>query len=76
MFDVVVCIQVLCAVEDVRGVVGECWRLLRPGGKFVFWEHGGSRDVVTRGVQGMCVSADFPFLGSSGGNEVGTYELT
>ncbi len=51
--DVVVCIQVLCAVKDVRRVVRECWRLLRPGGRFVFWEHGGSRDMVTKGVQGM-----------------------
>ncbi|PMD47199.1 S-adenosyl-L-methionine-dependent methyltransferase [Hyaloscypha variabilis F] len=63
MFDVVVCIQVLCAVEDVRGVVGECWRLLRPGGKFVFWEHGGSRDVVTRGVQALLNPAWSTFVG-------------
>jgi hypothetical protein len=32
----------------------DVWKLLKPGGKFIFWEHGCSRGVVTRVVQGMC----------------------
>ncbi|KAK2616571.1 hypothetical protein QQS21_000394 [Conoideocrella luteorostrata] len=49
--DTVLSIQVLCAVEDVRMVMREVWKLLRPGGKFVFWEHGRSKDAVTAVTQ-------------------------
>jgi predicted methyltransferase len=32
----------------------DVWKLLKPGGKFIFWEHGCSQGAVTRVVQGMC----------------------
>lgn len=51
--DTVLCIQVLCAVNDPKNVVREVWRLLKPGGKFIFWEHGWSRDRWTTVAQGM-----------------------
>ncbi|KAL3484239.1 S-adenosyl-L-methionine-dependent methyltransferase [Aspergillus germanicus] len=51
--DAVVCIQVLCAVEDPAAVMRDVWKLLKPGGKFIFWEHGCSREVVTRVVQAL-----------------------
>jgi ubiquinone/menaquinone biosynthesis C-methylase UbiE len=49
--DTVLSIQVLCSVGDVKSVMREVWRLLKPGGTFVFWEHEKSRDGVTRLAQ-------------------------
>ncbi|CAL8382429.1 unnamed protein product [Boreogadus saida] len=37
--DVVVCTLVLCSVRDVRRVLEETQRILRPGGAFYFMEH-------------------------------------
>lgn len=51
--DTVLSIQVLCSVRDVKSVMREVWKLLRPGGSFVFWEHERSKDTVTAMVQGM-----------------------
>lgn len=31
----------------------EVWKLLKPGGKFIFWEHGWSKDNLTIAEQGM-----------------------
>ncbi|KAF2805565.1 methyltransferase type 11 [Mytilinidion resinicola] len=49
--DTVLSIQVLCAVGDVKSVMREVWKLLRPGGSFVFWEHERSRDAATAVAQ-------------------------
>tara|TARA_Y100001960_G_C14753543_1_gene869918 strand:- start:522 stop:1136 length:615 start_codon:yes stop_codon:yes gene_type:complete len=38
-FDSVVSTLVLCMVEDVEKVVSEIHRVLKPGGKFFFYEH-------------------------------------
>lgn len=54
--DAVLCIQVLCAVKDPKSVMKEVWKLLKPGGKFIFWEHGCSRDRLTTVAQGMSIS--------------------
>lgn len=51
--DTVLCIQVLCAVDDPKNVMKEVWKLLKPGGKFIFWEHGWSRNRGTTVAQGM-----------------------
>ena len=62
--DAVLCIQVLCAVKGPQNVMKEVWKLLKPGGKFIFWEHGWSRNRVTNVAQGMFVSAShFSFHG-------------
>jgi SAM-dependent methyltransferase len=50
--DAVTSIQVLCAVDDVKSVMKEVYKLLKPGGKFVFWEHGKSKDIFTAAIQG------------------------
>ncbi|CAL1265621.1 unnamed protein product [Larinioides sclopetarius] len=38
-FDVVVCTYVLCSATNVRSVLKEVKRVLKPGGKFLFSEH-------------------------------------
>ena len=37
--DTVVAVHVLCSVDDVRAVLKEVERVLKPGGKFLFLEH-------------------------------------
>jgi len=54
--DAVLSIQVLCAVKDPKAVMKEVWKLLKPGGKFIFWEHGWSRNSLTVVEQGMFLS--------------------
>ncbi len=50
-FDAVVSILVLCSVSDVRAVLAEAYRVLRPDGKLHFLEHVGSRDPSVRAWQ-------------------------
>jgi SAM-dependent methyltransferase len=38
-FDTVVCCLTLCSVQDVGQVLAEVWRVLKPGGRFLFMEH-------------------------------------
>lgn len=52
--DTVLSIQVLCAVGDVKSVMRAVWKLLKPGGSFIFWEHEKNKDTVTAMAQGMC----------------------
>jgi predicted methyltransferase len=42
---------VLCAVKDLDSVMKEVWKLLKPGGSFVFWEHVTNKDAVTAVAQ-------------------------
>ncbi|KAF7530359.1 hypothetical protein PCG10_003730 [Penicillium crustosum] len=61
--DAVLCIQVLCAVKDPKSVMKEVWKLLKPGGKFIFWEHGCSRDRLTTVAQTCWNPAWSTFVG-------------
>jgi ubiquinone/menaquinone biosynthesis C-methylase UbiE len=55
-FDTVVSTLVLCSVDDPAAAVREVRRVLRPGGRFVFLEHGGgdgTRAVWQRRLDGV-----------------------
>src|SRR3954452_1779725 len=47
-FDSVVCTWTLCSIPDVRRALSEVYRVLKPGGRFVFLEHGLSEDTGVR----------------------------
>ncbi|KAL2275226.1 hypothetical protein FJTKL_02449 [Diaporthe vaccinii] len=63
--DSVLSIQVLCAVRDPKAVMKEVWKLLKPGGKFIFWEHGWSRSSLTVAEQIILNPAWSTFVGCS-----------
>lgn len=50
-FDCALSCQVLCSVPNPRVVAGAVWRLLKPGGEMIVYEHVRSRDFLTKGVQ-------------------------
>lgn len=47
-FDSVVCTWTLCSIKLPEQAIAEVYRLLKPGGKFFFIEHGLSRDASVR----------------------------
>ncbi|KAK6087953.1 methyltransferase domain-containing protein [Seiridium cupressi] len=61
--DTVLSIQVLCAVDDPKSVVRDIYKLLKPGGRFIFWEHGWSKDPLTIAVQAATDPAWSTFVG-------------
>ncbi len=52
-FDTVVSTFVLCSVENLSKVLAEIYRVLKPGGQFVFLEHGKAKDKLTSMIQNM-----------------------
>lgn len=50
-FDTLVSIDVLCSVDDVDAVLAEAYRVLKPGGRLHFLEHGISREERIRKKQ-------------------------
>lgn len=47
-FDTVLCTFTLCSVDDQKQVLAEMRRVLRPGGKILFLEHGSAPDENVR----------------------------
>ncbi len=50
-FDTVVVTYTFCSVEDPVATAGEIARVLKPGGKVLFAEHGVAESRISRGVQ-------------------------
>ena len=46
VFDTVVVTLVLCMVDDAESVISEITRVLKPGGRFYFYEHVSSRSYI------------------------------
>ncbi|KAM3498341.1 hypothetical protein MY10362_008333 [Beauveria mimosiformis] len=61
--DTILSIQVMCAVNDHRAIMKEIWKLLKPGGQFIFWEHGKSKDILTSIGQTLWNPAWSTFVG-------------
>jgi SAM-dependent methyltransferase len=51
-FDTVLTTLVLCTVRDLGAVVAEARRVLRPGGRFIFYEHVAATGRAGRALQG------------------------
>ncbi|MBI5814774.1 MAG: class I SAM-dependent methyltransferase [Nitrospinae bacterium] len=81
-FDSVVCTWTLCSVDDLAGVMGEVGRVLKPGGRFLFLEHGASGNPKTKKWQdrltpinriiadGCHLNRDIPAIVESGGLKI------
>lgn len=50
-FDTIVSTFTLCSIADVGAALGEVYRVLRPGGAFLFLEHGLSPDPAVQAWQ-------------------------
>ncbi|OJD33175.1 methyltransferase-like protein 7b [Diplodia corticola] len=68
--DTVLSIQVLCSVKDVKSVMREVWKLLRPGCSFVFWEHERNKDAAMAVAQTCLNPAWSAFVGCSMNREI------
>lgn len=68
-FDTAVVTLVLCSVSDLMGALREVRRVLRPGGRLIFWEHVCGEGLPLRVVQDALDKTVWPLLG--GGCQVG-----
>lgn len=85
-FDTVVSTFTLCTIPDVAGALSQMFRVLAPGGRFVFLEHGRSPDRGVHLVQrvanpvqktlfgGCHLTRDIPSLVEAAGFAVGSLD--
>ena len=52
-YDTVVTTFTLCSVDDIHGTLKEIYRILKPGGKLLYSEHGKSPDRSTEHLQNL-----------------------
>ncbi|KAL9023448.1 MAG: hypothetical protein Q9196_007194, partial [Gyalolechia fulgens] len=50
-FDTVLSVQVLCSVPNQKATVAALYRLLKPGGQMIVYEHVKSRDLISSLMQ-------------------------
>ncbi|KAL8720096.1 MAG: hypothetical protein Q9181_007962, partial [Wetmoreana brouardii] len=50
-FDCVLSVQVFCSIPNPKATASALWRLLKPGGEMIVYEHVRSSDGVSRRVQ-------------------------
>ncbi|CAL8576927.1 hypothetical protein XPA_002789 [Xanthoria parietina] len=50
-FDTVLSVQVFCSVPHPKETAAALWKLLKPGGTMIFYEHVKSRDLISSKVQ-------------------------
>ena len=60
--DTVLSIQVLCSVPQPAAVARQLHRLLKPGGRLIFWEHTRSSDAITTVFQSNSPCANSLFM--------------
>ncbi|KAL9591222.1 MAG: hypothetical protein Q9179_007940, partial [Wetmoreana sp. 5 TL-2023] len=52
-FDCVLSVQVFCSIPNPRATASALWRLLKPGGEMIVYEHVRSTDGISRRVQDL-----------------------
>lgn len=62
-FDTVVTTFTLCTIDEVDVALSEIRRVLRPGGAFLFMEHGLAPDPLVAGVQHLLNPVEWWFAG-------------
>jgi SAM-dependent methyltransferase len=60
--DSIICMQTLCSVKSPEQTMRWMFKLLKPGGAFIFWEHRRSHDFLTKLVQGTAVCEELLIL--------------
>lgn len=62
-FDTAVCTFTLCSVESQAQTLAELWRILKPGGRLLFAEHGRAPDASVQKWQGRIEPVWKPLAG-------------
>lgn len=68
MFDTIVCIRVLCSVNNLDETIADLWKMLKPGGKLLVCEHTSNAwkttqgSLVTRLVQSLYMLAGWGYF--------------